>query len=377
MPSYEWFTGDLLTGRIYSRLPVVSSSWQNVMDDADVMQIVVQLGDPAIDKMEPVSNTSPCKNFLAVAYLDDDGNETFLAGGPIWTQDYDDTTGQLTVAAGGLWGYFDHRKVMPVLAGANPATVTSTWASLSLGTIAKRLVQQAQTHTGGNLPIVFQADEAGTFTSTYPGYELDWIGQVLRDITAATGGVEVQFQPQRQTDPRFLRWVMVTGTNEDPLIHQQGSDWILDASVPRSSISSIGVHVDGSGMGDEAWVKGNGSDISTVIGHQVGTALTGLGYALFETELTGHDDVQDPTVLAGYAATDLLFSQRPGLTLSPQIDRDGSPMVSQYNVGDYVRIVIPVGHKYFTVGATYRSRVTSKSGDDSQVVSLQLMTVLE
>jgi hypothetical protein len=373
---YNVYTGDLLTGRIYARLPVVSSTWSAVMDDADTWQIVVQLGDSVIDAMEPVSNTSPGKNFAAVAYQDASGNETFLAGGPAWTHDYDDDTGQLTVAGTGMWGYFDHRKVMPVLAPTdNPATVTTSVTNGSLGTIAKRLVSQAQTHTGGNVPIVLPADEAGTFTGTYPGYELDWVGDMLRAITQIQNGPEVTFRPQRATDPRYLQWVMLVGTNENPYLSQVGADWIFDATVPDGLVSTISVHTDGSALADEAWVKGNGTAEGTIVGHQLQTTLQAQGYPLLEAEITGHEDAPDMATANGYAAGSLQFSNRPALTLTPKVDRDGDPNVSQYNVGDYVRIYIPVGHRYFPAGVAYRTRITGKSGDDSNLVTIQLATV--
>lgn len=381
MPSYAVYAGDLLTGQIYAKLPVADLSWANVMDDADTISITLALGDPTLDDMEPVSVTSPCKNYLAVAYTDDDMNETFLAGGPIWAHDYDDESGQLTVTASGMWSYFDHRKVMQVLAGLNPATVTAAYTGLSLGTIAKRLIQLAATHTGGSVPIVLPADEAITpdaaHDRTYPGYELDWVGDMLRNLTGVIGGPEIQFRPQRQSDPRFLQWVLVTGTSAQPLISQVGADLQLDATVEQSPVEAISVHVDGTAMADEAWVKGNGDAESTIIGHALGSTLTNLGYALFEADITGHDDVSVQATADGYASGSLQFSTRPALTLTVKIGRDTDPNVVQYSVGDYTQIIIPAGHRYFSDGATYRSRIVQKSGDTTNLVTLQLATVPE
>lgn len=379
MPSYEVFAGDLLTGRIYAKLPVADLQWGNVMDDADTMTVVLQLGDPGLDAMDPISDTSPAKCYLAVAYIDDDKNETFVAGGPIWVHDYDDATGQLTVTAAGMLSYFDHRKVMQVLAGLNPATVTAAYTGLSLGTIAKRLIQLAATHTGGNVPIVLPADEAiaadAAHDRTYPGYELDWVGDMIRNLSGVLGGPEFQFRPQRQSDPRYLQWVLVTGTNAQPLISQAGADWDLDATVPMSAIDSISVHVDGTAMADEVWVKGNGDAESTIIGHALATTLTGLGYALLETDVTGHDGVSVAATANNYATGALQFSSRPALTLTLRIGRDSDPAVSQYNIGDYVQVAIPAGHRYFKAGAAYRSRIVQKSGDATNLVTLQLATV--
>jgi hypothetical protein len=377
---YTWYSGDLRTGRIYGQTPVVSQSWANVMDDAGPMQLVAQLTDPDIQALNLPSTAAPAKSFLAVAYSDDFGTETFLEGGPVWVHSYDDVTGQLTIGGAGLWSYFDHRKVIAVLGASNPAALTATYAGLSLGTIAKRLVELAATHTGGNLPIVLPADEAeasdDAHTRTYNGYDMAWVGAALRDLTGVIGGPEIAFRPRRQAaDPRFIEWVMLTGTEEDPLLHQTGPDWIFDQTAAQSPITSLGCAIDGTKMGDESWVKGSGQEAGTIFGHYLGTTLTDRSYPLLELEVTGHDSSENTVELDGYAQADVTNSQHPILTLTPKIDRDSSPTVALYAVGDYVQMTIAPGHPYFTAGASFRTRITGKAGDDSTQVTLQLAPI--
>src|SRR5690606_18282859 len=103
-----------------------------------------------------------------------------IAAGPIWRRQYDKAQGTLDLAASGMWSYFDHRHIIPALAASqgvvDPVTGESIndtiLTNLSYGTIAKRLVQQCRTWTGGNVPIVFQDDEAGTYERTYLGATL-------------------------------------------------------------------------------------------------------------------------------------------------------------------------------------------------------------
>lgn len=380
MAKYSWYCGDLRTGRIFSEVPIVSSSWSNVMDDAGTMQLVAQLSDADVQELNLPSATAPAKTFSAVAYVDDQGHETFLEGGPVWVHSYDDEKGQLTVGASGLWSYFNHRKVIAVLGTQNPATLTATYGSLSLGTIAKRLVQLAATHTGGNLPIVLPADVTGpaddAHTRTYPGYTLAWVGDELRNLSGVIGGPEIAFRPRRQaSDARFIEWVMVTGTDADPLLHQTGSDWIWDQSLPRSAVTSVSLSIDGTSMGDEAYVKGSGQDVGTIIGHYLATTLTDQGYPLLELDVSGHDSSENTAELNGYAQAEVTYSSRPTLILSPKVARDGSPNVAQYLVGDYVQLVIAAGHPYFPAGGSFRSRIVQKSGDDSTQVTLQLAPI--
>jgi hypothetical protein len=411
---YSWHVGTLRDGRITNDLPMVDTSWSVVMDDAAPLSGSLILTDPDVAALNPYLTAEPCRCFLAVSYTDPDGTETFLAGGPIWTHAYDDTTKTLTIGAAGLWSYYDHRKVLPVLsAGVNPATVTTSMTS-SLGTIAKQLVQLAHTHTAGALPVVFPADESGSNVRTYAGSAMTQVGQALRDLTGVQGGPEIQFVPRRTAaDPRYIEWVMRIGTTAKPLLSQAGDDWTWDATVPKSSVTGISVNRDGTQMADRAWEQGAGSDISTLFSQANDTTLTTAGFPLLEVLDSTHTDVTVQATLDTWVAGLLASSVRPVETWTVKVRRDEPPNVAQYAVGDYVSLTIggltrlgvqtatvdgndvtlvtdggdtvglldgnptassePVTtvHPYLPSG-TYRSRILSISGDDSYDVTLQL-----
>ncbi len=372
MSSYSWHVGTLRDGRLTSEIPVSQSSWSQVMDDAGPLSVVLPLADPDVAALNPYLIAEPCRCFLAVSYIDDDGTETFLAGGPIWTHAYDDTTKMLTVGAAGLWSYYDHRKVLPVLApGVNPATVSTSMTS-SLGTIAKKLVQLAHTHTNGSLPVVLPADETGTNVRTFAGSAMTQVGQAMRDLTGVQGGPEIQFTPRRTAaDGRFIEWVMRIGTIAQPLLSQVGDDWTWDASVARSSVAGISVNRDGSAMGNRAWEQGLGSDISTLFSQANDTTLTAAGFPLLEVLDSTHSDVNVQATLDTYSAGLLANSLKPVESWTVKVRRDDTPNVAQYAVGDYVSITIGAANPYLPDG-TYRSRIQSIAGDDSFDVTLQL-----
>lgn len=412
---YTWHVGTLRDGKITTEFPVVSSSWQTVMDNAAPLSVVLTLSDPTVAALNPYLTAEPCRCFLAVSYTDATGTETFLAGGPIWTHVYDDTTRELTINAAGLWSYYDHRMVLPVLApGVNPATVTSSFTA-SLGTIAKQLVQLAHTHTGGAVPVVFPTDESGTSVRNFDGYSMTQLGQALRDLTGVQNGPEIMFTPRRTAaDRRYLEWVMRAGTIEQPLLSQAGDDWAWDASVPKGSVTAVSVNRDGSQMGNRAWMQGAGSDISTLFSQANDTSLITAGFPLLEVADSTHSDVTVQSTLDHYSAGLLSRSLRPVESWTVKVRRDDTPNVGQYTPGDYVSLTIggftrlgvqvelidgnevtvtvdgnitgpvldgnpsagsnPVTtvHPYLPTG-TYRSRILSITGDDSYDVTLQLM----
>lgn len=372
---YVWHVGTLRDGRITTDIPVSGSSWSTVMDDAGQLQVVLPLADPEVAALNLYVAAEPCRCFLAVAYIDPGGTETFLAGGPVWTHAYDGGSKQLTIGAAGLWSYWDHRKVLPVLAaGVNPATVTTSIIS-SLGTTAKKLVQLAQTHTAGSVPVVLPADESGTIETDYPGSSMTNVGQALRDLAAMENGPEIQFVPRRRSDDgRYIEWVMRVGTVAQPLLTQVGDDWIWDDSAADSSVTAISATRDGSVMGTRAWIQGAGTETSTLFGRADSTRLTDVGFPLLEVQDSGQETTTTQAALDAAARAKLAASARPSETWSVKVRRDVEPRVGSYSVGDWVSITL-ADDPYLPAGS-YRTRITSIAGDDSADVSLGLAPTL-
>lgn len=381
MTGLKWFCGDFRTGRIFTEIPISGCSWSIPMDDAGQMSITVPMRNDQVQELNLRSATAKGKCFLAYAYVDALGNEFFLDGGQIWTRSYDDDSGILTIGANGFWSYFDRRKTMNagIVSGSTTiaATAPITYSGWTLGTIASKVTQYLFTRAGSPTCVVFPADIAGpvddAHTRTYNAWDLGWWGDGLRALTQVIGGPEIAFRPRRKaSDPRFLEWVMLTGNDVDPFLHQSGADWIWDGSLPKSGVSKIGVTEDGTNLGDGAWAKGNGSEAAALMSFALGTLLTDLGYPYLDTEVTGHDSVEVQATLDGYTTQSLGNSEMPTETVPFTVERDASPTLGMYAVGDYSRLVIPSGHPYFPAGPV-RSRITQLSGDDGTKVNIQVM----
>lgn len=375
-PFYSWHVGTLVDGRLTAEIPLISTSWSLVMDDAGAVSGTLPLADPDVAKLNPYLIAEPCRCFLAVSYTDENGTETFLEAGPIWTHAYDSSSKQLTIGGAGVWSYYDHRKVLKVLAaGVNPATDVNTYSNLSLGTIAKRLVQLANMHTAGALPIVLPDDEASVNTRTYLGYEMNGVGDALRNLTKDQNGPEIQFVPRRRSDdPRYLEWVMRAGTAEAPLLSQAGADWVWDMTVAQSSVGGVTVNRDGTTVADRWWVQGAGTDVSTMFARAESSTLSDAGFPLLESADTGHageDGAKLQATIDAYAQADLIGSQGPLETWTLAVQRDEPPVVGSYRPGDYVSVTVGDDEPYIPAG-TYRTRMTGISGDDTNAVSIQL-----
>jgi hypothetical protein len=169
MAGYRWYVGDLLTGKISRGVDLVGARWSTsfdyavpgTMEGSFPLRAVDEAGAPVWPTAR--ADTAPGKAFLAVAYLDDAGTETFLEAGPVWATRYDDSSGVLQVGAGGLSTYFDERKA--ALPDLPPSDVTPIDDMLelaafkvtlndSLAGIARDLVELSQAEPAGDLPIV-------------------------------------------------------------------------------------------------------------------------------------------------------------------------------------------------------------------------------
>lgn len=376
MTGWSWLVGDLSTGRVATTLPVVDGSWSQVMDDAGQFSVTVDLADPGVVELNPRAVAGPCRCFLVLAYTDPAGIEYLIDGGPIWTHSYDVASKQLTVGAAGMWSYYDHRFVLPVLdAGQSAARARTVYSNVSLATVATRLVQLAHSHTGGKVPVDFPDEVPGTSQRTYAGFNFATVGQALRDLTQGDGGPEIQFLPHRRHDnSRFVQWSMRIGTPSRPLLTQAGPDWAWDFTVPYSPVSGMSVTVDGSGMAQRAWVQGAGTGRSTLFARRDNTTLEDFGFPLLEkldSDHAGESDASNRDVLDAYAAIDAEADALPAETWSATVSRDDSPNVAQYQVGDWCRFSLPLNDAYLT-DRVLRGRVTGKSGDQSTSVSLQI-----
>lgn len=430
-PGYRWHVGQLTTGRIWRTFDVSEGSWGNSFDygNPSRLEFTVPVRALNAERGEPLwptvrSDTAPAKAFAAVSYVDRDGTETFIEAGPIWTRQFDEAKGELTVGASDLSTYMAKRKVFDwVEFNADPelerAEWTATYEGPQLGLIAKRLVELIQydeflgvpedegPNAWQSLPIVLpdDADLGGTtpptHSQTYYGYQLLWVGKALQDLTTQADGPEIQFVPRRRTDdPRFLEWVMRIGVADDAyMLKQAGPDHVFDYSVPKSPVQNISISEDGNDWAWTVWGAGQGEAEARPVwssdSTEAGNLVLSVGYPFLETEVTGIDQAPDVTTVSVQvqARTDQAAAPMERWTVT--VARDDGPNVGKYRVGDmavvriggpaspsdsYPSVYLPTygnnrstgGHVYLPKG-DYQMRILAVSGSAASAsVSLTL-----
>lgn len=349
---------DLLTGDILTEIQVVSGPWSTGINEAGSVAATVSLKDHATRQKNLRNVATVGKSCLVVVE-----NDIPIEGGPIWVSEYSKDSQQATFTAAGMWSYFDHRVLIPLLAaGQSPLDVETFYENQSLTTIAKRLVQQAQAATGGNVPVILPAEIAGTETREYLGSDLGTVGEALNDLTAVEGGPEISFVPRYTADRTGIEWVMKVGTPEQPQI-SAASVSVWDYNVPDPSIKSLNEKIDGSKLTSTSWAMSGSSSSESLYSVYPSSLLTGQGYPALDVVGTYATDEQSE--LDGFARESARIGSKPISFWSFLAKANASPRVGEYSKGDYCRIKIK-GDPWIpdATGLGHRRRITNLAGDE-------------
>ncbi|MDP5182184.1 hypothetical protein QOZ88_06005 [Blastococcus sp. BMG 814] len=355
--------GELRTGRITGVLPVTGAAWSRVQNDAGTVD-QVRVHRSVVAEQRLRQNAAAARCFLAV-----EQGDRIRQAGPIWKHSWSRRDGRLTLGAAGLWSLFDHRKVLPVLAGRRVQDVSTTLTGADYGELARALVAQALGDVGGDLPLVLPAARTGSDrTETWPGWALPDLGEQLRQFTTRDSGApDIRFTARRRADDaRFLEFVMETGTAASPQLSQAGADWTFDTTVRKGPVLDIAVEQDATEMGMRGWITGNGSEADTLIATHEDLALVQAGYPLLELERS-HSSVEVQSTLDGHARTLVAARARPVEVWKLTVRADAALEVLE---GDYARVKTK-GDDYLPDGE-HRVRVQKISGGLGDTVVLDM-----
>lgn len=368
----EFFIGDLRTGRRIYPLRALSGSWSDVLNDSGDLSCTVSLKDPAMKRLNLFESATPGKTFLA-AFDDVDG----LQAGPIWARDWDDDNGKLTLSASGMWSYFDHRVLLPILAGRLPSDPTTDtrympysapgtdypWATdtrKSLQGIARALVVQARTWTGGDVPIILPSEIAGSAERAYRGADVAMVGQRLRALTEVLGGPDIKFTPRWTSDRLGVEWVMQIGTPTQPLIFAP-QETTFYAGTDKSSVTKLRVKDSGLDLGSQGFSSGGSSVEKALAAVSYDPLLVNAGYPLLDVVDRARSTVSEVATLQGYADELVLQGRKPQRTFTFTHNLSVQPYLGALATGDFAKV--RVTNNRFLPSGEYRMRLLARSGD--------------
>ena len=365
----EIWACETVTGNRLAVLPVAGHNWETVLNSAGNIDATIPLRKLS-KRLQSDIKTYVEPGRMTLAVVTDSGQ--VMEAGPIWKHKFLDATGHLKVGATGLWSVFDKRKLITPTweLGDRVQDTKLEWLQQQFEVIALRIVSAMLLRD--YLPVMGSISPNGDLHDRrYPGYELPWAGEALRQLTQVSGGPDIAFQPTVREDGLGIVWVLRIG---QPLLTQVGDDWRWDRGAARGGVQSIDVDVDATGMGQRAWAVGNGMDDEILIGVAENTAPLQRGYPLLEVE-TAHVTVTEQPTIDSHAASALAVAERPWHTWTLKVD-NRKPAVGSYRPGDWASVTVPDTHEYLRAGK-FRTRILSIAGDQSRTVTVKLAPNLE
>lgn len=334
-PVYSYTIHDLKTNIQICEIPFTGVKYSKRLNDSGAFTGTVTLGPGAKARIaDPYDVTMPARRCL---YVWRDGVPQW--GGIIWTRKYDSTTKQIQVGAGDWWSYFDHRKVLTVLTlPVNPTFTVAqgvlTYTAVEQNQIARNLIAQAALHTGGDIGIVLDTSTSlNPRTANYRGYEMQDVGQALRQLAGLIDGPDMIFEVSRNLDSQGRpERLFLQGT---PHMGQQGSPWVWEYG---GNLAAYEWPSDGTRFASRAFAAGEGTVEGTPIAVSEDATLYG-SWPLMEVE-TAYTTVSDPNTLQDHADADQQVATRPVVLAKCTVRGNMDPVVGAWGMGDDARVVI-------------------------------------
>lgn len=357
------FVFETRTGELLTEVEPDALQWSENANQAETVTPVFDLNSKTEGSRDWRNLGTPWKHSIAV---DVNGR---LLGGPIMPHRFDDSAGTLRLTARGGRILFTRRSILPVTAmpprsltlpdGTPDTTLDSTWAGFDLGTIAKKIGQQACTWPGSDYPIIWPSDRAGTHERTYAGIDRKKIDAAWTDLSKVENGPDIRLGLEWANDDHF-RWRFATGTQEQPRL--QGQDvfaWDL------SQGTGLQVETDPSMMGSIAWSQGGRSSDTALVRSRYEPLLVDRGFPLLELESDASTNTVEASTLDSWNIETLRTAAKPWEFWSFNVRADQSPYPYEYGPGSLVTIRVTKDTKVaggYVPPGTYTRRIASLSG---------------
>lgn len=302
---------EVTTGRFVGELSAVSGTWSTGVCVADAVSIVAAgyVGEPMYDLMIPRRYT--------ITYVDSD--RRVRASGVLSTPEAvtdPDGLHKITFPGNGVESLFEKFQVLPypfwpLVDSMNYPIISrdTRFTGVEYGTMIKKLYQQALTHPGADLPVVWEPDRAGTREKGWEAVNGKPVQEAVREISALIGGVEWDWVPYVD-EFDSLSWFLVTGTDAEPEITSSFFHaWQSGGTDP--SIRNLNLKVSGEFLASEAILSGGKEDDTVMMSRAWGTSLQDAGVFPAQVWDSSHSSVSVQSTLDGWAAKALSYGQTP------------------------------------------------------------------
>ena len=351
------------TGTIGPRLNYEELSWSCELNGTETISVSLRKSDlPTVDL-----NYWLAAWWAGVVIF---WNDVPVVAGPILTRPHESIS-KITVNCGGIrsvlaarlvvqeyndWWYLSQEKL--------------TYKNLSLGTIAKRVVQRAQMKPAGALPISYPiADQAGNHERNYNGFDLQNLtcDDVLTKLSNVINGPDIMFRP-RMVNDRQLTFDMWYGTDKEPRIAQKVTK-IWDTRVAQGTVSDMSLIYTGSYQSNRVYSLGAGQDKGLLIKVSHNDGPLQKQFPLLE-RVINIGNSENPSVVQGYGDASIKTNEDALLEVQMTVRGDGDNGFGKFWPGDMAQVYVK-GWLSLPDGMT-EMRILSLTGNSSNNVRISL-----
>lgn len=297
-----------------------------------------------------------------------------IVGGPIISRPSENID-NVSFTCGGIRSVLAHRTVTAEQTNWDllGESIVS-FSGLSLGTIAKKVVQQAQMKPAGMLPISFPiADQTAANDAnherTYKGFNLQNLkcDDVLTKLSNVLDGPDIMFKPRLIADNK-LTFDMYYGTENHPRIKQRSVP-VWDTTAAMGQVSDMTVNYTGTYQTSRVYSTGAGQDKKLLIKVNTNEKLLQQRYPLLESVINvGNSD--KPALVNGYGLATLRANEEALIEIQMTVRGDGITPFGSFWPGDLAHVVTK-GWLALPDGVT-PMRILSVTGDDTANVKISL-----
>lgn len=355
------------SGDIGPRINFESVSWSMELNGVESISMKLKKSD--LPKVNLNFWLSPWWGGVALFY-----NDVPIIAGPIITRP-NETAADISLGIGGIRSVLAKRLVSLELndwSTLNRSVVS--YNGLSLGTIAKRVVAQAQAKKGGTLPIRYAlpdqtvADDAD-HQRNYRGFNLQNINcnDVLTKLSNVIDGPDIMFKP-KLISANKLTFEMWHGTENQPRIYQSQTP-VWDTTPEKGTVEDLTAVTTGTYQTSRVYSLGAGQDEGLLIKVNTNEAPLQAQYPLLETVINIGNS-ENPIVVNNYGVSNLWTNRGPLEEFQMTVRADGDIPLGSFWPGDLVEVVTK-GWLSLPDGVT-QMRLLSISGDDKNSVKISL-----
>jgi hypothetical protein len=367
--SWSAFLFKTTTGNIGPRIDINSASWDIPLNDIESLSIEIQKS--SIPKIDKDYWLAPWWAGVILFW-----NEVPIFAGPIISKPTEVFSG-LRIDCGGIRALLAERLVVREQTDwSKLAEDTVPFYGMSLGTVARRVVQLVMQKPGGYLPIEFPVPEQlrtddADHQRVYESFNVANLdcNNVLTKLSNASRGPDIMFKPRLVGDSRFV-WDMWTGTEENPRIKQQYSpSW--DTTPSLGSVANLQITETGAYQTHRVYSVGAGQDKGTLIRVVENLEPTSRGFPLLEKYIK-QGDSENPETVISWGKADLEANTNTLQEISMNIRADGIYRLGQFWPGDEVELILK---DWLALSdGSHKVRLLQMSGDLTQDVRISLQT---